>query len=273
MVVFGADSLRIDTAQDLWQLGPGLSKLHEPICALSGGGHSSTQPEWASVWSGVCCGLHGTYFNAKYGPMPQGMHIMRKLIDEFAEQDFFPVWITGKGMNILGFRPNGPHYSVYESIVLQGHPGVYFGDTERQNHEVYGLAAEALTMACTHDNFCCFIHFRDQDYTGHHYDDYAKYKNAAFQVDRYIEQLMKLIPPGTDLLYCSDHGFNFTALGEGEWGHNCAPRGMLATSFPIAEYPYVTRQSIGRLIYRRTGGDPDHCTGEFDYAMYGVDLA
>jgi hypothetical protein len=91
-------------------------------------------------------------------------------------------------------------------------------------------------------------------------------------VDAYINRLMALLPNGTHRIYCSDHGFNFTALGEVEDSHGFAPRGMVATSFATRPYLNVTRPTLGRWIYSLAGSDPDHCRiGENSYAMYGVD--
>jgi hypothetical protein len=92
-------------------------------------------------------------------------------------------------------------------------------------------------------------------------------------VDKYIFELMKLLPPDTLIFYCSDHGFNFKQLGEVEDSHGFAPRGMVATSFGTTFFRNVTRPTVGRWIYSVSGGDPDHCVASgFPYAMYGVDI-
>jgi len=273
LVVFGVDGLRMEATKQLIAEGsPGISKLQPPLCALSGGGASVTQPGWASIWSGLPSAYHGSYTNSVYGPMPFNNHLLGRLMQELADQDFFAVWITGKGHNIRGNIPESPHHQVYASIIMQGMPGIYHGDTERPNHEVYALASAALSEAVGHQNFCCFIHFRDPDFTGHNHYEYAAYLNAAREVDRLIGRLMTQLPPGTDVLYCSDHGFHFVELGEVEHGHDFAPRGILTANFPLARDKNVTRETIGRLIYTRAGGDPDHVAGAKNYALYGVDL-
>ena len=130
----------------------------------------------------------------------------------------------------------------------------------------------SLLNALTHDNFCCFIHFSDPDETGHLTEKYLKYCVAALLVDQLVAQLMTLLPADVDIIYCSDHGFNFTELGEVEDNHMFAPKGMVATNFNTSYFEYVSRQSVGRLIYKRMGGNPDYCGSKIPYALYGVDL-
>ncbi|MFH1999274.1 MAG: alkaline phosphatase family protein [Planctomycetota bacterium] len=273
IVVFAADALRIDTAIDLRNEGaPGLSALSHPICSLAGGGFSVTQPGWASIWSGMPCIFHKAYHNALYDAMPDDYHIMKKFMLKLRGKDFFAGWVTGKGDTIKGNIEKSPHYQVYSSI-MNGHLGVYHGDTERENSEVFDLAATTLGSAVQHENFCCFIHFRDPDYIGHQTLRYNLYLDRARQVDFYIATLMSYLPAGTDILYCSDHGFNFVELGEVYDSHHYAPRGMLATNFETEPCGNITRETVGRLIYTRGGGDPDHCfTKNHEYAMYGVDI-
>ncbi|MFH1998140.1 MAG: alkaline phosphatase family protein, partial [Planctomycetota bacterium] len=134
-------------------------------------------------------------------------------------------------------------------------------------------ASRTLEKAVVHEHFCCFIHFRDPDHTGHVSKRYNKYLERAREVDYYISDLMSQLPPDTDIIYCSDHGFNFVELGEVYDAHQYAPRGMVATNFETNPFDHVTRETIGRMIYTRGGGDPDHCvTDGHEYAMYGVDL-
>jgi hypothetical protein len=274
MVIFGVDALRHDSALQLRGEGsPALAALNAPVRLLSGGGYSVTQPGWASIWSGLCSVHNNTYQNDVYQAMPVDTHIMGRLIKMHGASEFFPVWITGKGENIKGYAANTPHYQVFKPIVLEGKPGIYKGDRERSNQMVYLAAYQALSQALKYTNFCCFIHFRDPDHEGHEFMKYDRYLDAAREVDQYVFQLMQLLPPDVDIVYCSDHGFNFTELGEVEDAHQYAPRGMLATNFSLFEAPNATRESVGRLIYRRAGGDPDLCQTPYgNYAMYGVDL-
>lgn len=273
IVVFGVDGLRIDTAEQMRLEGsPALSMLEPPLCALSGGGHSVTQSGWASIWTGLPSYFHKSYSNDEFGAMPFDYHIMGRLIASFQGGDFYPVWITGKGHNIMGSIPDSPHYQVYEPIVVQGHAGVYHGDQERENDDVFNLAVPALQEAVNHEKYCCFIHFQDPDCTGHVHKGYNRYMDAAREVDVYVSQLMQLLTPDTKVIYCSDHGFNFIGLGEVEDNHSYAPKGMLATNFPVKPYSHITRETIGRLIYQSAGFDPDHCLADREYAMYGVDI-
>jgi hypothetical protein len=39
-----------------------------------------------------------------YGAMPANGHIVGKIIEDYADQDLYLVWITGKGKNIRGNR-------------------------------------------------------------------------------------------------------------------------------------------------------------------------
>jgi hypothetical protein len=92
-------------------------------------------------------------------------------------------------------------------------------------------------------------------------------------VDGYIWELMDLLPPGTRVIYCSDHGFDFISQGDCRNGHSFSPYGMLATNFHTIDRPTVDRMAIGRLIYKAAGGDPDHCgAGSKPYRMFGQDL-
>ncbi|MHC4944603.1 MAG: alkaline phosphatase family protein [Planctomycetota bacterium] len=274
VVVFGSDALRIDTAEQLRLAGaPGLSKLNPPITALSGGGFSVTQPGWASIWSGLPSWFHKSFSNGEFSQMPPKHHIMERLFYAFWGFDFFPVWITGKEKYLTGNIPRSPHYPVYKYVNLYGLPGVYQGDKGRDNFEVYELATTAFLEALDHEHFCCFIHFQDPDYTGHLEKSYSKYYAKAEEVDQYIGQLISMLPSDVDIIYCSDHGFNFVELGAVENNHHYAPKGMVATNFPINPATHCTRESIGRLIYRRMGGNPDYCDApDHDYAMYGIDL-
>lgn len=275
IAVFGVDALRHDVSLKMWREGaPALSVLHRPICALSGGGQSVTQPGWIDIWSGLPAAYHGFVKNGARNAMPDGIHIMGKLMDEFAEKDFYAVWIVGKGVGLLdGEDPESPHHPVYKRIVLEGRPGIYVGDKSRSDWEVFERAQEALREAALHRNYCCFIHFHNPDVTGHREKHPAAFCRAALSVDRYISELMKVLPPDTHLVYCSDHGFNFKELGEVEDSHGFAPQGMAATSFDTNTYRNITRTTLGRWIYSISGGDPNHCLASgFPYAMYGVDV-
>jgi hypothetical protein len=273
VVVFGSDALRFDLAWRMWREGaPGLSVLERPICSLSGGGQSVTQPGWTDIWTGLPAAYHGFVKNGDRAVLPDGIHIMGKVMDDFVDEDVYAVWIVGKGMGLLdGEDPRSPHHPVYRRIVEQDRPGVYLGDENREDLEVFQAAREALAEAARHRNFCCFVHFHNPDTTGHLTRDAGAFARAALGVDGYIRRLMGTLPDGVDVIYCSDHGFNFTALGEVEDSHGFAPRGMVATSFPTGRYRNVTRPTVGRWIYERAGGDPDHCEIQGRaYAMYGA---
>ncbi len=273
LVVFGSDSLGIEYARTLRRPGvPALSSLERPICSLNGGS-SVTQPGWATIWSGLPSYYNGAYSNKHYGAMPENVHIVGKIINDYADQDLSVVWITGKGNNIRGNLVDSPHYAVYDAVVNQGHPGVYYGDEGRKNHEVYRLAVPALKEAVRQRNFIAFVHFHDPDATGHRSRDYATYMQAARRVDRYIWALMQLLSDDTDVIYCSDHGFGFKELGDVKNSHAFNPWGMFATNFSILDVHCTEQASIGRLIYKRAGGDPHHCwSGDLEYSMYGIDL-
>jgi hypothetical protein len=60
-----------------------------------------TQPGWIDTWSGLPAAYHGFVKNGDRNTMPDGIHIMGKLMDEFTERDFYPVWIVGKGVGLL----------------------------------------------------------------------------------------------------------------------------------------------------------------------------
>ncbi|NIO06073.1 MAG: hypothetical protein GTN74_16180 [Proteobacteria bacterium] len=114
---------------------------------------------------------------------------------------------------------------------------MYTTELKRENYEVYNLAVSGLQDAVAHDNFIAFVHFHDPDDTGHHLQDHAEYMEAALRVDRYIWGLMKSLTPGTDVTYCSDHGFSFKELGDAENSHRFCPWGTLATNFPVLNVP------------------------------------
>jgi hypothetical protein len=244
------------------------------MVSLSGGGQSVTQPGWIDIWTGLPAAYHGFVKNGDRASIAEGIHIMGKLMDEFAQDDFYAVWIVGKGVGLLdGESPESPHHPVYRRIVLEGRPGVYLGDRDRRDKEIFAKAYHGLQEAVLHENFCCFVHFHNPDVAGHLSKDPVAYYKAALSVDNYIHHLMQLLPTDAHVIYASDHGFNFTRLGEVEDSHAFAPRGMVATSFPTKLYRNVTRPTVGRWIYHLSGGDPDHCSSALSsYAMYGVDL-
>lgn len=297
VVVFAADGLRFDYSQTLrGQEAPGLNALNPPICS-SAGGLSSTQPGWASIWSALPSHKIKCYANREYKRMPRGYHIIEKLAEQYAGRDLYIGWITGKSTNIAGYKANRPtekrrkktpHHSVYELIVEQGHLGGYHGDEFRENSEVYALASGQLAEIITndYDNFICFIHFHDPDHTGHtvvnegNPNDYDLYMQKALEVDQMIYDLMLELPANTDVIYCSDHGFDFESQGDPKSEHKFSPHGMLATNFPVlngadsSPVSNVSRMSIGRLIYMRAGGNPGYTKkkeGVF-YRMYGDHL-
>jgi len=206
--------------------------------------------------------------------MPRQLHIVDKLCDAYAGRDFFAVWLTGKGHNIKGRHPETcPHRDVFKNIAQNGH-GIYLGDKGRTNSEVFQLAVDVLPHANTHDHFLCFIHFADPDHTGHLTQDYETYMEKAFEVDDYIAQLMGLLPHETDIIYCSDHGFDFLSRGDAENNHTSSPHGMLATNFPTLPKQSVSQMAIGRLIYKRAGGNPNWTLNNIGkpYRMFGEDL-
>jgi len=300
LVVFGSDSLRFDYAQTLVNDplydAPAITSLNDinPIICSSAGNFSCTQPGWATIWTGVPSYWHRAYANLEYEEMPQHMHIMRKLAGAYLDQDLYLAWITGKGKSIAAKKRKlykgtpeervvrGPHWQVKQKIAGEGHPGVYLGDEGRENIDVYEAARDALIEARDHhENFCCFIHFKDPDHIGHLETNYDSYMAKAVEVDNYIMDLMDLLPQDTtDIIYCSDHGFDFADWGDTSNHHNWSPHGMLATNFTLPNYqPRIDMCSVGRLIYRMAGGDPDHAkyrVPETDnmrtHRMHGVDL-
>jgi hypothetical protein len=277
VVVFGSDGLRHDTALWMWETGsPGLSRLYSPIPALSGGGKSVTQPGWADIWSGLPTAYHNAKDNSAYKSMPEDVHIMAKLMND----GFFSVWITGKGTNIKGHIPASPHHQVYRYIVNENYPGEYHGDKRRSNQQVFDIAQQALQKAITEDRFVAFVHFTDPDNTGHQTKDYNSYVEAAEEVDQYISALIDILPPETNIIYCSDHGFSFNELGDVRDYHHFAPIGMVATNVSEPQESVVTRTSIGRAIYSLSGNDPNNCSApemlpncpDCGYSMYGIDF-
>jgi hypothetical protein len=294
LVVFGSDSLRFDYAQTLVNEGaPALSQLNaiNPIiCSLSTG-LSVTQPGWTTIWTGMPTFYTKVYNNGDFGEMRRHMHIMRKLCNGYNDEDFFLVWITGKGKNVCANKRTlykgtpeeravrGPHWQVKQQIVDEGHPGVYHGDENRDNLEVFNLASAAIEQLHYHANFCCFIHFGDPDCTGHKTEDHDAYMDKALEVDNYIFDLMSDLPEDTNVIYCSDHGFDFKHKGDTDTGHRFSPRGMLATNFVTANHPVVDMCSVGRLLYRLAGGDPERTKFRkwnpeviLTHRMYGIDL-
>lgn len=287
IVVFGLDGLRVDYAQRMWDdVSPGLRSLSRPICATCGG-LSQTQPGWASIWSGLPSQINNCWDNSVYKRMRPGHHVMEKLITAYQGRDLFAVWIVGKG-NIVGAsqKPGGrlkkgSHYGVYRMIVEEEKEGIYFGDDSRDSQTVYSLALDALAEARTHDNFIAFVQFNDPDKVGHAAvrsklpDDFDAYMQSALEVDGYMADLMTLLPGGTKVICCSDHGFDFKSQGDARNHHEYSPYGMLATNFQIVDTPFTSQISVGRLIYKLAGGDPDRTrsqdTGAF-YRMFGEDL-
>lgn len=213
---------------------------------------------------------------------------------------------------INGIRTLGPHQCVNKLINKEGHPGVYEGDKARQNGtgaynngEVYipgvhELAVPALQEMIQHDNFLAFIHFTDPDLTGHQVingniqapagqTQLDVYKQSALEVDNYIWDLMQILPSDTNIIYCSDHGFDFISEGDAQDHHDFSPLGMLATNFTTiytgltppqnpdgSSYFTTSQMSIGRLIYKLAGGNPDRALPRKDgaeyYLMSGEDL-
>jgi predicted AlkP superfamily pyrophosphatase or phosphodiesterase len=277
VVVFGSDGLRFDTSEWMRANGsPGLNALYPPTLALSGGGKSETQPGWADIWSGMPSFYHKAWSNNYYNSMPEDFHIMAKLIND----GFYAIWITAKKPEIAGNIPDSPHYQVSDYIVNQKYPGEYHGDKYRTNQEVFELAHQAFQTVINENKFVAFVHFRNPDHAGHKTKDYDSYVKAAEEVDFYISQLIDILPEGTNIVYCSDHGFNFKQLGEIENNHGYAPMGMVATNVSYPQEFVVTRTSIGRAIYMLSGNDPDKCVAkevlnscsDCEYSMYGIDF-
>jgi len=280
IVVFGSDSLRIDYAQTLRQQGaPALNKLNEPIYA-SCEGRSCTQPGWASIWTGLPSDRIQVWQNKHYKPIPKGRHIFELVSQQYPADELALVWITGKSKNLKSSGKTAPHKRVRRLIKGGSNPGTYAGKGGKENLEVSEIAGPALASAVGHDNFLCFVHFRDPDHMGHYLvnnemsNDYDGYMNSAFEVDEYIDDLMTLLPVDTNIIYCSDHGFDFVSRGDVDNGHLYSPQGMVATNFPLSDTPFTSQMSIGRLIYRLAGGNPDwlHKPNGQPYRMFGEDL-
>lgn len=272
VAVFGYDGLGIDDARSLWSSGSGaLSRLGEPVCCLSSG-LSVTEPGWATIWSGLPSFLNHAWSNSNYGAMADGMHIVAKLV-ELHGQSLYVGWVSGKGHNVRGDVPDSPHYAVYDAVVNQGQPGRYHGDLFLTDGEVANLGATAIQEAANERHFCIFDLFRNPDITGHRSKEHGQFMEAAANVDDYVGQLMDLLPAETTVIAVSDHGFNFISRGDPENNHTCAPRGFVATNFPLAPRDTVDQASVGRLIFRLMGGDPERCrSNDTDYRMYGVDM-
>lgn len=272
IVVFGIDGLSYDAAMYLRRMGaPAISTLYPPMYALSGGGASQTEPGWADIWSGLPSLIHNTYANGMYGQMPDRAHLMVRLIDRYAGNDFFAGWLTGKP--VRGQEEGTPHYELYTRINEDGCPGFCENSTYRSDIKIYDIATGIIAEAATYDNFCLFIHFANPDKTGHATESWDSYLEAAWEVDTYVSYLMENLPDDTDIIYCSDHGFNFTERGKVENNHNYAPDGMFTCNFAHTRYNYITRQTIGRTIYRLGNEDPDFVVGGLGtYALYGIDI-
>jgi membrane-anchored protein YejM (alkaline phosphatase superfamily) len=171
---------------------------------------------------------------------------------------------------------------VYEKIVLEQKPGVYHGDASRDNQEVYNLAVPAITEMVSHTNFIAFIQFHDPDKTGHvlarsgSATAYNDYMSKALEVDTHIANLMTLLPANTNVIYCSDHGFDFQTNGDSRNHHDYSPRAMLTSSVPFTDVSFTSQMSTGRLIYTLAGGNPDHVKRQpwnvKNYKMWGDDL-
>lgn len=282
IVVFGSDSLKIDYAKELVKRGaPALNALNHPICATCGG-LSCTQPGWASIWSALPSEKIRCWANGRYEAMPRGFHIVDKLAQpEAYGEDLYIIWITGKGHNIRGLEEESPHHAVYELIKGGKNPGVYLADEERSDLNVKNAALEALEELRYRnpENFICFIHFRNPDHKGHDVagkepDDYEQYMSKAYNVDKKIYKIMQVLPQDTDIIYCSDHGFDFMTQGDPRDGHKFSPYGMVATNFQTLNKEDVSQMSIGRLIYKRAGGNPDFTSKKNGnlYMMFGEDL-
>jgi len=108
IVVFGSDSLRVDYAQTLLAEGaPALTYLSQfnpnnPIICSLNNGRSSTQPGWATIWSGMPSFWTRAFANREFEPIPRSRHVMNKLSAGYKGQDMYLAWITGKGHNIAG---------------------------------------------------------------------------------------------------------------------------------------------------------------------------
>lgn len=294
LVVFGSDGLRVDYARTLATNGaPALGLLHNinPIICSLNNGLSCTQPGWTTVWTGMPSCYTRVYANTQYGELPEQMHIMRKIFSAYRNEDLFLVWITGKGKQLAGKKRKlhagtpdeqvvkGPHFQVKQLVEGLEQPGVYHGDVERTNLEVYELAYDALQESVNHRNFCCFVHFQDPDQTGHAANSYGSYMDAALEVDNYIRDLIEQMGllDSSKIVYCSDHGFDFKDRGDTNVGHKYSPQGMLATNFETNNYPVVDMCSVGRLIYKLAGGNPDKTKyvttdGISTHSLYGTDL-
>jgi hypothetical protein len=281
IVVFGVDGLRIDYAKRLRDEGASaLNELNPPICAACGG-LSAAQPAWASIWSALPSQKIKCWSNKRYKAMPEGYHIIEKLAHpEAYGENLYIIWITAKNQNIRGLEEESPHHAVYKLIKEGKNPGIYLGDEKRTDEEVRKAARDALKELNYQnpDNFICFIHFRNPGYTGTQVagepNDFEKYLNKARLVDKKIYQLMKDLPQDTDIIYCSEQGFDFKSQGDPRDGHGFSPLGMLATNLPTLKITNVSQMAIGRLIYKRAGFDPDF-TSRADgklYKMFGEDL-
>jgi len=301
LVVIGIDSLRIDYARILREIGlPALESLNRPVCATCGG-LSRTQPGWASIWTGLPSELINCYDNTIFGGMPYretpegsvrcDYHIMSHLIEMYKDQDFYIGWVTGKGYNIKGDIPESPHWDVCDAIKNKKHSGRYYGDHGRSTENVYDLGSKVLAEAQQHDNFIVFIHFGEPDGTGHRAVNerwpyhWPAYMDVAVDVLGRVFDLMGGLDCDVDIIACSDHGFGFKLADD--WNgyhhrpdarnhHQFEPFGFVSTNFPIKEYRHVSQMSIGRLIYDRAGGNPDLVKVPCQwttYRMYGERLA
>lgn len=101
---------------------------------------------------------------------------------------------------------------------------------------------------------------------------------SAWTVDEYISKLMEMFPTETNIIYCSDHGFDFMDRGDAQNGHRYSRRGMVATNFETREYKNVCQMSIGRLTHKLAGQDPTYAKyynrnrKTIVHNMYGTDL-
>jgi len=269
IVVFGYDALAVDFALQLAAANPqgALNRMPSGIGCLTTDGFSMTQPGWCQIWHGLPAYFTGILENTDTIATINRTHIVYRIYTRRALDSL--VWITGKGRNISGFYDGepGPHYEVYRLITEGRVPGAYFGDVGRANSEVTELAS--LHLPTLGPRGIGFVHYHDPDDTGHSSQSFDEYMASAVSVDNDVAMLMDLCPEGTRFILCSDHGFNFTELGDIETNHMYAPHGFIAFSDPITtaptsfelrggtvSAPMFNQPTVAAKVYRHFGFDP-----------------
>ena len=213
---------------------PNLSMLASQgsIVELHAGARTCTKPGHAAILTGYGPYTTGVWENTMWTQIPHGLSILERLYENFGST-FNEFWTSGKSEQV-GAGP-GKVFSNAIRYCLR-----YDNDDDREMDRTGTRAVKWINNHKASPGFW-FIHFREPDFSGHHYGEgSAEYSEAIINLDSWLGEIVNVAPADMAIMVLTDHGFDIGGFhklnqkGELRYAHFHAPKAWIACNRPLA---------------------------------------